>query len=79
MKDSKNIAKFVLEANVINYDALGKTIAKLGPELIYLDEPWETFCGTMKYYIRIYRLPQINTRIQELEGLDALRALDKQL
>ncbi len=79
MKDSKDIAKFVLDTKVIDYDALGNTVAKLGPELAMLDDPWENFCGTMRYYIRIFRLPPVDPRIPELDRLERLEGLGKQL
>ena len=79
MKNSKEISQFVLDSKVVNFEALGQTVAKLGPELAMLDDPWENFCGTMKYFIRIYRLPPIGPRVPELEGLEQLRDLQKQL
>ena len=79
MKNVKDITKRVMEAKVINYDALGKTVAELGPELALLDDPWENFCGTMRYYIRIFRLPPIGPRIPEMDRLERLEGLDKQL
>lgn len=79
MKNSKDIAKYVLDSKVVNFDTLGKTVAKLGPELALLDDPWENFCGTMKYFIRIFRMPPIGPNITELENLDQLRDLHKQL
>ncbi|MBK7098143.1 MAG: hypothetical protein IPH58_07030 [Sphingobacteriales bacterium] len=79
MKDSTSISKFILDAKIVNYEALGQTIAKLGPELAHLDDPWENFCGTMRYFIRIFRLPPIGPRFQELERLERIEGLDRQL
>ena len=79
MKDSRDLTKFVLESKVVNYDALGKTIAKPGPQMALLDDPWENFCGTMRYFICIFRLPPIGPRIPELDRLERLEGLDKQL
>lgn len=79
MTNSNEIKRQILDAQVVNFDALGKTIAKLGPSSIFWDDPWETFCGTMRYFIRIFRLPPIGPRIPELERLEKLEGLDKQL
>lgn len=79
MKNSKDVAKAVLDSKVVNYDALGKTVAKLGPQLALLDDPWENFCGTMRYFIRIFRMPPIGPRVPELENLEQLRDLTNQL
>jgi hypothetical protein len=29
----------------------------MGPSLALADEPWEGVCGTMRYFIHLYRLP----------------------
>jgi hypothetical protein len=79
MKTEKDVARAVLDAKVVNFEALGATVAKLGPQLALMDDPWENFCGTMKYFIRIFRLPPIGPRIPELERLDKLENLSQQL
>lgn len=79
MKDQKGISKALLEANVVNYEALGQMVTKLGPQLAMMDDPWENFCGTMRYFIRIFRLPPIGPRIPELDRLEMLENFDKQL
>ncbi len=79
MKDQKDISKALLEANVVNYEALGQMVTKLGPQLAMMDDPWENFCGTMRYYIRIFRLPPIGPRMPELDRLEKLENLDRQL
>jgi len=64
----QDIVKTVLDAKAIDFDGIGKVVAKLGPSLALADEPWENFCGTMRYFIRIFILnppigfpPQWNT------------------
>lgn len=79
MNDQKDITKTLIENKVVNFDALGETIAKLGPQLAMLDDPWENFCGTMRYYIRVFRLPPIGPRIPELDRLERLEGFEKQL
>ncbi len=79
MKNSKEIAEKVIASKVVNFDALGKAVAELGPQLALMDDPWENFCGTMRYYIRIFRLPPIGPRIPELDRLERLENFDKHL
>jgi len=79
MSNPKEIAKVVMEAKVVNFEALGKTVAQLGPQLALQDDQWENFCGTMRYFIRIFRLPPFGPRIPELDRLERLEGLDKQL
>lgn len=69
----------LLESKVIDFDALGRAVSQLGPQTIFSDDPWENFCGTMRYFIRIYRLPPIGPRIPDLERLERLEGLEKQL
>lgn len=75
----KEISKVVLDAKIVDFDALGKTVASLGPKLATLDDPWENFCGTMRYYIRIYRLPPIGPRIPEIDNLEKIQNLGQNL
>lgn len=75
----KEITRSILDAKIVNYEALGKTFSNLGPSLALRDDPWETFCGTMKFYIRIFRLPPIGPGAHALEGLEKLQNLKNQL
>jgi hypothetical protein len=49
--------KAVLDAKAVDFAAIGKVVAQLGPSLSVADEPWESFCWTMKYFFHIYRPP----------------------
>ncbi len=79
MKDQNDIARTVMKANVVNFEALGKMVAELGPQLTTMDDPWENFCGTMRYFIRIFRMPPIGPGIPELDRLERLEKFDRQL
>ena len=79
MLDSKEITKRVIESKAVNFDALGQAVAELGPQLAMMDDPWENFCGTMRYFIRVFRLPPIGPRIPELDRLEKLENLEKKL
>jgi hypothetical protein len=79
MKNQNAISEMVMKANVVNYEALGKVIAEFGPQLATMDDPWENFCGTMRYFIRIYRLPPIGPRIPELDRLERLENFSREL
>lgn len=79
MKDQNDIKKSVIDSKVVNYDALGKIVSKLGPQLAFHDDPWENFCGTMRYFIRIFRLPPVGPRVPDLERLERLEGLENQL
>jgi hypothetical protein len=51
----QDIVKVVLDAKAVNFEAVGKVVAQLGPTLSLADEPWESFCWTMRFFIRIFR------------------------
>jgi hypothetical protein len=49
----------VLKSKAVDFGAIGKMVAELGPELSLADEPWESFCGTMRYFVRVFVLPPV--------------------
>jgi len=79
MANQKEITKIILDAKVVDFDALGKVVSQLGPQVINSDDPWENFCGTMRFFIRIFRLPPIGPRFPDLEQLNKLEGLDREL
>jgi hypothetical protein len=52
----QEIVKSVLDAKAVDFDAVGKVVAKIGPTISLADEPWEVFCGTMQLFVRVFRL-----------------------
>lgn len=52
----QEIVKKMLETKAIDFNAIGKTVAELGPAVSMLDEPWDVFCGTMRTFLRLYIL-----------------------
>lgn len=74
----QEIVKKLIATKAIDFNAIGKTVAELGPSLAVADEPWETFCGTMRHFIRLY---VINPRAGsvDVENLGALRAVANEI
>lgn len=52
----KEIVTKLLNSKAVDFTAIGKMVAELGPALAVAEEPWEGFCGTMRYFIHIYRV-----------------------
>ena len=52
----QDIVKRLIDNKAVDFGAVGKAVAELGPTLSIADEPWESFCGTMRYFIRLYIL-----------------------
>lgn len=72
----REIVKGLLASKAVDFAAIGKAVAELGPSRAVLDEPWEEFCGTMKFFIRVYRL---NFPSNPLENLGQLGNLAGEL
>lgn len=50
----QDVVKSVLDANAVDFAAIGRILAEMGPTLSMADEPWESFCLTMKFFVRLY-------------------------
>jgi hypothetical protein len=67
----QEIVKRALDTKAVDFAAIGKMVAELGPVVSMADEPWEDFCGTMRFFVRFYILnPRPGGNV---ENLDALR------
>ena len=51
----QEIVKKLLETKAIDFNAIGKTIAEIGPGISLADEPWDVFCGTMRTFLALSR------------------------
>jgi hypothetical protein len=70
--DHQAVVGQLLDSKAIDFEAIGNTIARLGPELAVADEPWESFCLTMRMMIWVYRFPgPQGPRVSDLEALRA--------
>lgn len=76
----QEIVKSVLDAKAVDFAAVGKLVERLGPTLSIADEPWESFCGTMRMFIRIFILnPHFGSLNQGLADLGQLREIAGEL
>ena len=69
----------ILKAKAVDFTAIGKIIAELGPSHSLAEEPWEDFCSTMRYFVRIYHLPPIGPRANPIEDLAELQKIAGEL
>jgi hypothetical protein len=70
--------KRLLDTKVVDFAAIGKAVAEMGPSLSLADEPWEGFCGTMRHFIRIY-VVNPTAGATTVEDLSALRSAAAEL
>jgi len=73
----RQIVTALIESQAVNFEALGTALAKYGANAtLQLDgEDW--FCGTMRRFIRVYRLA--DNVLPALETLAELRAVSKDI
>jgi hypothetical protein len=50
----QEVVKKALDSKAVDFTAIGKVIAELGPSVSLADEPWEGFCGTMRFFVRFF-------------------------
>ncbi len=55
--DHQEVVRELLETKAVDFEAIGATVAKLGPAMALQDEPWESFCLTMRMMVWVYRFP----------------------
>lgn len=72
----QEIVKKALDAKAVNFAAIGKMVTELGPAVSLADEPWEVFCGTMRFFIRFYI---VHGPLGPIEDLGALRAAGERI
>jgi hypothetical protein len=67
----QEIVKKALDTKAVDFAAIGRLVAELGPSVSLADEPWEGFCGTMRFFVRLFVVgPRPGGGV---ENLDALR------
>ncbi len=62
----KEIVTKLLNSKAVDFAAIGKAVAELGPALAVSDEPWEGFCGTMRYFVHLYRFPNPGNPVEQV-------------
>jgi hypothetical protein len=72
----QEIVKKALDAKAVNFAAIGKMIAEVGPSASLADEPWEWFCGTMRWFIRFYI---VRGPLGPIDDLGALRQVAERI
>jgi hypothetical protein len=74
----QEIVRKLLDSKAVDFDAIGKAVSEIGPSLALSNEPGDGFCGTMRSFIRLYRLPGL-TAGRLVEQLPALGSISSEL
>jgi hypothetical protein len=73
----KQIVKKLLDAKAVDFAAVGKIVAEVGPSLSLADEPGDWFCGTNRIFFHIFKVPGPRGPVDNLPDL-ALKAPELQ-
>lgn len=72
--NNKEIVKRLIESKAIDFAAIAKVVAEVGPLLAAADEPGDHICGTGPHVIHLYRLFNTATIVEETQSLRAAAA-----
>ncbi len=67
----KQLVKKLLDTKAVDFAAIGKVVAELGPSLSLAEEPGDFFCGTNRIFIHVYRVFNPGVQIEDLGELAA--------
>jgi hypothetical protein len=67
----KQLVKRLLDAKAVDFNAIGKVVAEVGPSLSLAEEPGDFFCGTNRIFIHIYKVFNPGLPIEDLGQLAA--------
>jgi hypothetical protein len=65
----QQIVKRLIDTKAVDFAAIGKAVAEIGPSLALADEPWEGFCGTMRRFVVVYRVQGVGSPVENLVEL----------
>jgi hypothetical protein len=52
----RQIVKQLLESKAVDFSAVGRVVAEVGPGLSLAEEPGDFFCGTNRIFFHVYRV-----------------------
>jgi len=67
----RQIVRQLLESKAVDFNAIGKVVAEVGPALSLAEEPGDFFCGTNRIFIHIYRVFSPGNPVENLGELAA--------
>ena len=65
----RQIVRQLLESKAVDFNAIGKVVAEVGPSLSLAEEPGDFFCGTNRIFIHIYRVFNLGNPVENLGEL----------
>ena len=65
----RQIVRQLLESKAVDFNAIGKVVAEVGPSLSLAEDPGDFFCGTNRIFIHIYRVFNPGNPVENLGEL----------
>ncbi len=53
----REIVKTLIDTKAVDFEAIGRSLAQFGPTAAFDLDYEPIFCGTMRYLVHVYRLP----------------------
>jgi len=67
----RQVVKQLLESKAVDFNAVGRVIAEVGPALSLAEEPGDFFCGTNRIFFHCYRVWNPGGPVESLGELAA--------
>ena len=67
----RQIVKQLLESKAVDFNAVGRVVAEVGPSLSLAEEPGDFFCGTNRIFFHVYRVFNPGGPVENLGELAA--------
>jgi hypothetical protein len=68
-ESEREIVTTLLDSAAVNFEAIGTALAKHGPSAVVALDGEEVFCGSMRRYVRVYRLAGEQAPLEDLAKL----------
>jgi len=65
----RQIVKQLLESKAVDFNAVGRVLAEVGPSLSLAEEPGDWFCGTNRIFFHVYQVLPLSTPVENLGEL----------
>lgn len=67
----KQLVKKLLDSKAVDFTAVGKVVAEVGPSLSLAEEPGDFFCGTNRIFFHCYKVFNPGAPVENLGELAA--------
>jgi hypothetical protein len=66
---NNDVVKALLDAKAVNFESIGAVVAKYGANAVVSLDYEDVFCGTMRRFVHLFRVPTTGTPVEDLPSL----------